>query len=70
MLIVTSKSFFQRIIGGFLMFRIKRFRKVIMKYYEICLEKPEMIKQNPDLYIEDLQNLICSVNYYLFDNFL
>lgn len=52
------------------MFKIKRFRKIIMNYYKICSENPEVIKQNPDLYIEDLQNLICSVNYYLFDNFL
>lgn len=52
------------------MFKIKRFRKIIMNYYKICSENPEVIKQNPDLYIEDLQNLICSVNYYLFDNFI
>ena len=52
------------------MFRIKRFRKVIMNFYKICSENPEVIKQNPGMYLEDLQSLICSVNYYLFDTFI
>ena len=42
MLIATSKSFFT--IGGFLMFKIKRFRKSVMKYDKIFSNKPEIIK--------------------------
>ena len=55
------------------MFKIKRFRKIVMKYTLTFLNKPEIIKQNVDYYILDLQNLIKDVNlqlekvYYIFE---
>ena len=47
------------------MFKIKRFRKIVMKYAEIYATSPEVIKQDVDLYILDLKNLISLVNYQL-----
>lgn len=47
------------------MFKIKRFRKLVMKYTNIYLNKPELIKQDVDYYISDFQNLIRSVNFQL-----
>lgn len=47
------------------MFKIKRFRKIVMKYAEIYATRPEVIKQDVDLYILDLKNLISLVNYQL-----
>ena len=49
------------------MFKIKRFRKLVMKYTNIYLDKPELIKQDVDYYISDLQNLIRNVNFQLED---
>ena len=65
MLIVTSKSFFT--IGGFLMFKIERFRKSVMKYNEIFSNKPEIIKENTNYYLTDLKNLIKKIDLQLDD---
>ena len=51
------------------MFKIKRFRKIVMKYAEIYATSPEVIKQDVDLYISDLQNLIRCVNFQLEDSY-
>ena len=49
------------------MFKIKRFRRIVMNYTNIYSVKPELIKQDIDYYISDLQNLIRSVNFQLED---
>ena len=40
------------------MFKVKRFRNLVMKYKTIYSDKPELVKQNADYYISNLHNLI------------
>lgn len=47
------------------MFKIKRFRQIVMKYDNIYSNRPEIIKQDTDYYIFDLKNLIKDVNLQL-----
>ena len=47
------------------MFKVRRFRKFVMKYTIMYSEKPENVKQNSDFYIADLKNLIYSSNIQL-----
>ena len=49
------------------MFKVKRFRKIVVKYAYIYSKKPEIIKQDTDYYIFDLKNLIKDVNFQLED---
>ncbi len=49
------------------MFKIKRFRKIVMNYTDLYSDSPELLKQDADYYIYDLQNLIKCVNVYLED---
>ena len=37
------------------MFKIKRFRQIVMKYDNIYSNRPEIIKQDTDYYIFDLK---------------
>lgn len=52
------------------MFKIKRFRKIVMKYKNIYSNSPEIIKQDTDYYILNLKNLIKIVNLKLEDAYL
>ena len=47
------------------MFKVKRFRKIVMKYGKIYSDSPELVRQNPDYYICALQNLIDDIDYEL-----
>lgn len=47
------------------MFKVKRFRNLVMKYKTIYSDKPELVKQNADYYISNLHNLIRNVNFQL-----
>ena len=49
------------------MFKVKRFRKIVMKYKNMFSNSPEIIKQDTDYYIFDLENLIKDVNFQLED---
>ena len=41
-----------------------------MKYTKICSDKPIIIKQNPDYYIDHLQHLIDDVDLQLYNAFI
>lgn len=49
------------------MFKIKRFRKSVMKYNEIFSKKPEIVKENTNYYLTDLKNLIKKIDLQLDD---
>lgn len=49
------------------MFKIKRFRKNVMKYNKIFLNKPEIVKENTNYYFTDLKNLIKEIDLHLDD---
>ena len=49
------------------MFKIKRFRKIVMNYTDLYSNSPELLQQDSDYYISDLENLIACINLYLED---
>lgn len=49
------------------MFKIKRFRKIVVNYTNLYSDKPELLQRDIEYYISDLQNLIACIALHLED---